>query len=118
MSRMGNYNLILQEQAEEYGFETTQDALDAGYMAVDDVLIPPISLQNEPEGGSDIKNDNSYYSHPKPTVESVLDGLDATLSYLRGADNESAKEMADFILKAEQFLTENFKALGGDEYGG
>lgn len=32
MSKIGDYNLKLQEQAEELGFSTTQDAIDAGYV--------------------------------------------------------------------------------------
>lgn len=35
MSKIGNYNLILQEQAEELGFSTTQEALDSGYVVVE-----------------------------------------------------------------------------------
>lgn len=34
MSKMGQVNLDLQEQAEELGFETVQSALDCGYKAV------------------------------------------------------------------------------------
>lgn len=32
MSKIGAYNLQLQEQANELGFETVQEALDAGYV--------------------------------------------------------------------------------------
>ena len=35
MSKIGNYNLILQEQAEELGFSTTQEAFDNGYEVVE-----------------------------------------------------------------------------------
>lgn len=46
MSKIGAYNLELQEQANELGFETTQEALDAGYTVGGDcdqpVLIEPL----------------------------------------------------------------------------
>ena len=48
MSRIGSYNLALQEQAEELGFETTQQALDAGCVVEGDcdqpVLVEPLEL--------------------------------------------------------------------------
>ena len=46
MSKIGAYNLELQEQANELGFETTQQALDAGCVVEGDcdqpVLIEPL----------------------------------------------------------------------------
>lgn len=38
MSKIGDYNLKLQEQAEELGFSTTQDAIDAGYVEGYDLI--------------------------------------------------------------------------------
>lgn len=38
MSKIGSYNLILQEQANELGFETVQEALDNDYEVVDGQL--------------------------------------------------------------------------------
>lgn len=34
MSKIGKANLGLQEQAEEYGFESVQEALDHGFVAI------------------------------------------------------------------------------------
>ena len=45
MSRMGNYNLQLQEQAEELGFSTTQEALDNGYHVVEDLVTGEATLK-------------------------------------------------------------------------
>lgn len=46
MSKIGAYNLELQEQANELGFETTQQALDAGCVVEGDcghpVLVEPL----------------------------------------------------------------------------
>lgn len=48
MSKVGDYNLMLQEQANELGFETTQQALDAGCVVEGDcdqpVLVEPLEL--------------------------------------------------------------------------
>lgn len=46
MSKLGDFNLALQEQAEELGFETTQQALDAGCEiggdSINPILIEPL----------------------------------------------------------------------------
>lgn len=39
MSKIGSYNLELQEQANELGFSTVQEALDNGYEVDGDALI-------------------------------------------------------------------------------
>lgn len=39
MSRIGEYNLELQEQANELGFESVQEALDNGYEVVGRKLV-------------------------------------------------------------------------------
>lgn len=48
MSKIGSYNLMLQEQANELGFETTQQALDAGCVVEGDCdqprLVEPLEL--------------------------------------------------------------------------
>ena len=46
MSRMGNYNLQLQEQAEEMGFSTVQEALDNGYHVVEDLVAGTATLKD------------------------------------------------------------------------
>lgn len=58
MSKIGAYNLQLQEQANELGFETVQEALDAGYeicemqmrcvpAACDPILVKGTELQEQ-----------------------------------------------------------------------
>lgn len=51
MSKIGAYNLELQEQANELGFETTQQALDAGCVVEGDcnhpVLVEPLTAAHE-----------------------------------------------------------------------
>ena len=51
MSKISSYNLDLQEQANEYGFSTTQEALDAGYTIGGDCdeprLIEPLTAAHE-----------------------------------------------------------------------
>ena len=48
MSKIGSYNLMLQEQANELGFETTHQALDAGCVIEGDCdqprLVEPLEL--------------------------------------------------------------------------
>lgn len=39
MSKIGDYNLELQEQANDLGFSTVQEALDNGYEVVEEALI-------------------------------------------------------------------------------
>ena len=39
MSKIGNYNLMLTEQANELGYSTIQEALDNGYEVVEDTLV-------------------------------------------------------------------------------
>lgn len=39
MSKIGNYALEIQEQANELGFGTIQQALDAGYEVIEDTLV-------------------------------------------------------------------------------
>ena len=88
MSRIGIYNLELQEQANEYGFETTQEALQGGFTIKDDKLCPP---------------------EPTDPVESLLDGLDEVISYLREElddDCERTKKMIEYVLRAERHINE------------
>ena len=47
MSKIGQYNLELQEQAEELGFSTTQEALDAGFTVDYTAKEPTLVFDND-----------------------------------------------------------------------
>lgn len=48
MSRIGNIALDVQEQANELGFDTIQDALDMGYeISTDFKLVPSAKMEEE-----------------------------------------------------------------------
>ena len=46
MSKMSRLNLQLQEQAEEMGFSTVQEALDNGYHVVEDLVAGTATLKD------------------------------------------------------------------------
>lgn len=93
MSNMSRLNLILQEQAEQMGFETTQDALDAGYEVLGDKLY----LSAE-KALTDAKN-------------AQLGLLDEVIAYFKEeqGDAEGGIEttMIDKLKTVEQYIKEN-----------
>lgn len=46
MSKIGQYALELQEQANELGFSTIQEALDNGYEVIEDVLTKKVDSRD------------------------------------------------------------------------
>lgn len=49
MSKIGQYALDIQEQVNEMGFSTIQEALDAGYEVIDDTLVKADELEKAHE---------------------------------------------------------------------
>lgn len=77
MSKISSYNLEIQEQANELGFETTQQALDAGCVVEGDcdhpVLVEPLvaahrAWEKEKEDALDAIN------HLKGAIEYLYEG--------------------------------------------
>ena len=54
MSQIGQYALELTEKAQEMGFATLQDALDAGFVAEGEELVPGNELAKEVAEGQRI----------------------------------------------------------------
>lgn len=81
MSRMGNYNLQLQEQAEELGFSTTQEALDRGYHVVEDLVTNYATLK---------KLDEEELAHEAwlKEKEKVLNSLKDAIKFIEGVKYE------------------------------
>lgn len=72
MSKVGQYNLELQEQAEELGFSTTQEALDAGFTVDYTAKEPTLVFDND-------KAQEQAHEAWLKEKEEVLKGLDACL---------------------------------------
>lgn len=99
MSKISQYNLEIQELAEELGFSTPQDAFNAGYSVEED------------------KDGKLYLSKPKSALESVLDGLDDALQYMKSEEMYKKLDYtktASVIAKlrdAERFILDNYGKL-------
>lgn len=85
MSKIGAYNLELQEQANELGFETTQQALDAGCVVEGDcthpVLVEPLELAHRAweaekkkvlEGLKSVYNDIDVPADDKAAIKKAI----------------------------------------------
>lgn len=57
MSKIGQYALDIQEQANEKGFSTIQEALDAGYEVINDTLVKVDEIEKAHEAWLKEKND-------------------------------------------------------------
>lgn len=102
MSKIGQVNLDLQEQAEELGFESVQEALDNGYRIwinkdgssrLDNTKTKPINLDEELEK---IHND---YENRKKIIIDKLEMLISDTPYQVYED--TLKEAIDFIKEKE-----------------
>lgn len=93
MSMMGRLNMKLQEDAEEFGFSTVQEALDAGYEVVGEKLYLPI--------------DKTFYQ-PR---EDALDMLDEVISYLKAQCNDEECGVETYMIgnlrEVEKYIKEN-----------
>lgn len=96
MSRMGNYNLQLQEQAEELGFSTVQEAIDNGYHVVEDLVAGTATLK---------KLDEQEQAHEAWLKEKkrVLEGLNAVLNEIEYMRMDEGDLDVD-IIRAIKFI--------------
>lgn len=110
MSRMGNYNLQLQEQAEELGFSTTQEALDRGYHVVEDLVTNYATLK---------KLDEEELAHEAwlKEKENVLDflrfGVEQQKKLLESRYNKNEKEATT---AAKYAMEQAIKFIEGVKY--
>lgn len=89
MSKIGNYYLELQEQANELGFDTVEDAFDAGYEAYMGKLQP--------------KEDEQTKAHEAWLEEkNIVLGDLKNLLICKAFDFDIIKHAIEFIEKGEQ----------------
>lgn len=97
MSKIGNYNLELQEQANELGFSTVQEALDAGYEVIERSMGGAHDLDdadNEPDVWYELqKMDEQTKAHHVWIAE--RDEVRLELMSLRQALSEQGSEFID-----------------------
>lgn len=96
MSKIGQVNLGLQEQAEELGFETVQAAMDCGYKAImkkDGSYMLAENLDEE------IEKAHNDYENRKKIIIDKLEMLISDTPYQVYKD--TLKEAIDFINEKE-----------------
>lgn len=105
MSKMGALNLELQEQANELGYSTTQEALDNGLQVQYNndgsaVLVPFLS---EEEMEKQVRKDlqDEFFK--------VLDKIDEAIGYIRFYDHQDSDEHIKNLLEVEEYLKTNIK---------
>lgn len=100
MSKIDNYNLILQEQAEELGFSTTQEAFDNGYEVVEKQNGEPylaqfLSAEDEQEEAHKawLKEKEECIRKLELTLENVdlddVDHVQDAIDFIKGVKYES-----------------------------
>ena len=102
MSKIGRVALMLQESAEELGFGTIQQALDAGYHEVQDLVNNTFKLEKV----EDLTNKAYRELHEtwEQERDEVLDGLDIVVhsDYVPFEHKEIVKQAIDFIRRWER----------------
>lgn len=96
MSKIGQVNLGLQEQAEELGFETVQEAMDNGYKAIlksDGTAVLAADLEKE------LITAHQDYEHRKRLIIDKLEMLIADTPYQ--VYKETLREAINFINEKE-----------------
>lgn len=120
MSKIGRVNLELQEQANELGFSTVQEALDNGYEVIQRTMGAPRDLDEidrEPEVWYELQKKDELEEAHKAWLkekEEVLKGLESLLtfdkddaytpyevSYMLEKSLDKVKHAIDFIEKGE-----------------
>lgn len=96
MSKIGQVNLDLQEQAEELGFETVGEALDRGYKAILDKNGEMRLVSNVDE---ELEKAHKEYEHRKKIIIDKLEMLINDTPYQVYKD--TLKETIDFIKEGE-----------------
>lgn len=96
MSRIGDYNLQLQEQANELGYETVQEALDDGCKIepVEVRLITPLEQKIESKK-DELKKAHEAWLEEREEVLSDLKDLGKVVG------EQAVKRIIDFIEKGE-----------------
>lgn len=72
MSEIGKINLDLQEQANELGYSTVQEAIDAGYVVL---YIKPDTVKLVPKEEYELREAHRAWLHEKETVINKLEML-------------------------------------------
>ena len=98
MSKISDLNLALQEQAEELGFETTQEALDAGYEVDYEAreLVNPYVLGSDPQT-------EAHEAWLKERDE-VLKGLCWAIDYIAEDDDDTTPHIIAELKHAIEFV--------------
>lgn len=96
MSEIGKINLDLQEQANELGYSTVQEAIDAGYVVL---YIKPDIVKLVPKEEYELHEAHKAWLHEKETVINKLEMLiQDTESQIY---KEVLREAIDFIKEGE-----------------
>lgn len=96
MSEIGKINLDLQEQANELGYSTVQEAIDAGYVVL---YIKPDTVKLVPKEEYELHEAHKAWLHEKETIINKLEML------IQDTESQSHKEVLqeaiDFIKEGE-----------------
>lgn len=99
MSKMGALNLELQEQANELGYSTTQEALDNGlevqYNSDGSAVLVPFLTDKEQEKAEQARR------------EDMLDKIDEAIGYIRFYDHQDSDEHIKNLLEVEEYIKNN-----------
>lgn len=100
MSKMGALNLELQEQANEMGYSTTQEALDNGLQVQYNkdgsaVLVPFLTDKEMLEQAEQERRDE------------ILDKIDEAIGYIRFYDHKDSDEHIKNLLEVEEYIKNN-----------
>lgn len=103
MSKIGDYNLKLQEQAEELGFSTTQDAIDAGYVEGYDLINNKARLIKPLDFSKALEEQEKAHEAWLEEKQQVLNDLDivAHSDSVPFEHKEIVKQAIEFIRKGE-----------------
>lgn len=107
MSKVGRVNLELQEEANELGFETVQEALDNGYEITQRTMGCPRDLDEidrEPEIWYELQKKDELKEAHKAWLkekEEVIKGLQYVATQTTGAKEEYARKAIEFIERGE-----------------
>ena len=100
MSKIGALNLELQEQANELGYSTTQEALDNGLQVQYNadgsaVLVPFLTDKEMLEQAEQDRRDE------------MLDKIDEAIGYIRFYDHKDSDEHIKNLLEVEEYIKNN-----------
>lgn len=102
MSKIGQYALEAQEQANELGFSTIQEALDNGYEVVDSVLIKKV---DEHDALAELEKAHEAWEKKKKEVlgdlNQLIAGMMASGKTLENSTDLSVVHRAFHFIKEE-----------------